>query len=76
MAGRSRPTFKKRQRELARRVKQQEKVERRAQRKLEKLSPSESDEEIVGDGESSSGEPEPTEPEPTEPEPTEPEPTG
>jgi hypothetical protein len=38
MAGRSRPTFKKRQRELARRIKQQEKAERRAQRKLEKQS--------------------------------------
>lgn len=51
MAGRSRPTFKKRQRELARRVKQQEKVERRAQRKLGKHIHPDSDEAIAGDSE-------------------------
>jgi hypothetical protein len=39
MAGRSRPTIKKRQKELARLEKQREKAARRMQRKLEKQSP-------------------------------------
>ncbi len=39
MAMRSRTTFKKRQRELARQEKQRDKVARRLQRKLEKNSP-------------------------------------
>lgn len=58
MAGRSRPTFKKRQRELARRVKQQEKAERRAQRKLEKHSPTDTGEAIADLGETPSEGPE------------------
>ena len=38
MAGRSHPTFKKRQKEQARKEKQRNKAERKAQRKLEKLA--------------------------------------
>jgi len=38
MAGRSHPTFKKRQKEQARKEKQRSKAERKAQRKLEKLA--------------------------------------
>ena len=38
MAGRSHPTFKKRQKDQARKEKQRNKAERKAQRKLEKLS--------------------------------------
>ncbi len=55
MAGRSRPTFKKRQRELARRIKQQEKAERRAQRKLEKQSNTGTDEATTGYAETPPG---------------------
>jgi hypothetical protein len=44
MAMRSRTTFKKRQKELARQEKQRDKAARRVQRKLEKNSPE------VGDG--------------------------
>lgn len=46
MAGRSRSTFKKSQKEIARKEKQSQKAERRVQRKLEKLT------QPAGDGES------------------------
>ena len=49
MAMRSRTTFKKRQKELARQEKQRDKVARRLQRKLEKSSE-------TGDSEASEGE--------------------
>ena len=39
MAGNSRPTFNKRQRERARQEKQQEKAQKRAQRKLQQDAP-------------------------------------
>ncbi|HTQ54528.1 MAG TPA: hypothetical protein VMI94_08725 [Bryobacteraceae bacterium] len=44
MAMRSRTTFKKRQKELARQEKQRDKAARRLQRKIEKRSPGEGDE--------------------------------
>lgn len=49
MAMRSRTTFKKRQKELARQEKQRDKVARRLQRKLEKHSP-EAGEGLAEDG--------------------------
>ena len=43
MAGRSRSTFKKSQKEIARKEKQSQKAERRMQRKVEKLTQPQSD---------------------------------
>ncbi len=53
MAMRSRTTFKKRQKELARQEKQRDKVARRLQRKMEKGSPESGDElqDLPEDGE-------------------------
>ena len=47
MAMRSRTTFMKRQKELARQEKQRDKVARRLQRKLEKNSPGAGDDDLI-----------------------------
>ena len=65
MAGRSRDTFKKRQKEVARAEKQRDKIARRMERKLHKGDPETGDieggapsDDILGDGEQAAEEPE------------------
>lgn len=56
MAMRSRTTFKKRQKELARQEKQRDKAARRVQRKLEKNTPGSGDDADTLDGDTPDGE--------------------